>query len=38
MFYTIVKNTAMQKVSFTENLDFNDKKMVTQVLLETSFS
>ena len=28
----------MQKVSFTENLDFNDKKMVTQVLLETSFS
>ena len=28
----------MQKVSFIENLDFNDKKMVTQVLLETSFS
>ena len=28
----------MQKVSFTKNLDFNDKKMVTQVLLETSFS
>ncbi|MEP2280127.1 cupin domain-containing protein [Maribacter sp.] len=28
----------MQKVSFTENLDFNDTKIVTKVLLETSFS
>lgn len=28
----------MQKVSFTENLDFNDHKIVTKVLLETSFS
>ncbi|WP_424002145.1 cupin domain-containing protein [Maribacter sp. IgM3_T14_3] len=28
----------MQKISFTENLDFNDTKIVTKVLLETSFS
>lgn len=28
----------MQKISFTKNLEFNDKKIVTQVLLETSFS
>lgn len=28
----------MQKVSFTENLDFNDNKVVTKVLLETPFS
>ena len=28
----------MQKISFTENLDFNDNKIVTKVLLETSFS
>ncbi|TDT50534.1 quercetin dioxygenase-like cupin family protein [Maribacter spongiicola] len=28
----------MQKTSFTENLDFNDTKIVTKVLLETSFS
>ncbi|WP_430424277.1 cupin domain-containing protein [Maribacter litoralis] len=28
----------MQKISFTKNLDFSDKKIVTQVLLETSFS
>ena len=28
----------MQKISFTENLEFNDHKIVTKVLLETSFS
>ena len=28
----------MQKISFTENLDFNDSKIVTKVLMETSFS
>jgi len=28
----------MQKISFNENVNFNDKKIVTQVLLETSFS
>ncbi|WP_282113828.1 cupin domain-containing protein [Maribacter stanieri] len=28
----------MQKISFTENLEFNDHKIVTMVLLETSFS
>ena len=28
----------MEKISFTENLEFNDKKIVTKVILETSFS
>ena len=28
----------MQKISFTENLDFNDNKVVIKVLLETPFS
>ena len=28
----------MQKISFTENLDFNDSKIVTKVLMETPFS
>ncbi|HDZ07091.1 hypothetical protein LCGC14_0166730 [marine sediment metagenome] len=28
----------MEIISFTENLNFNDQKIVTKVLLETSFS